>query len=74
MEVKTIGGLSVRSEWWHQLIDCATPTIYALSEKFNTFLESLTSHFSPLAPEDYATEHPVPSEFPIFFFKITKPS
>ena len=26
-EVKAIGGLSVRSEWWHQLIDCATPTI-----------------------------------------------
>ena len=63
MEVKAIGGLSVRSEWWHQLIDCATPTIYALCEKFNTFLESLTSHFSPLAPEAYATEAPVPPEF-----------
>ena len=47
-EVKAIGGLSVRSEWWHQLIDCATPTIYALCEKFNVFLDSLTSHFSPL--------------------------
>ena len=51
------------SKWWHQLIDCATPTIYALCEKFNTFLESLTSHFSPLAPEAYATEAPVPPEF-----------
>ena len=62
-EVKALGGLSVRSEWWHQLIDCATPTIYALCEKFNEFLDSLTSHFSPLAPEDYATEAPVPPEF-----------
>ena len=44
-------------------MDCATPTIYALSEKFNTFLESMTLHFSPLAPEDYATEEPVPSKF-----------
>ena len=61
--MKGIGGLSVRSKWWHQLIDCATPTIYALCEKFNTFLESLTSHFSPLAPEAYATEAPVPPEF-----------
>ena len=62
-EVKAIGGLSVRSEWWHQLIDCATPTIFALCEKFNVFLDSLTSHFSPLAPEFYATEAPVPPEF-----------
>ena len=45
-EVKAIGGLSVRSERWHQLIECATPTIYALCEKFNVFLDSLTSHFS----------------------------
>ena len=64
IEVKTIGDLSVRSEWWHQLIYCATPTIYSLSEKFNTFLESLTSHFSPLAPA-------VPSSFAS---QITKPS
>ena len=62
-EVKALGGLSVRSEWWHQLIDCATPTISALCEKFNEFLDSLTSHFSPLAPEDYATEAPVPPGF-----------
>ena len=62
-EVKAIGGLSDRSEWWHQLIDCATPTIDALCEKFNEFLDSLTSHFSPLAPEAYATEAPVPPEF-----------
>lgn len=61
--MKAIGGLSVRSEWWHQLIDSATPTIYALCEKFNVFLDSLTSHFSPLAPEFYATEAPVPPEF-----------
>ena len=61
--MKAIGSLSVRSERWHQLIDCATPTIYALCEKFNEFLDSLTSHFSPLAPEVYATEAPVPPEF-----------
>ena len=63
-EVKSLGGLSSSSEWWHQLLNSGTPSVAALCDQFNNFLHSLTSHFAPLDSASLASESlPVPPEF-----------
>ena len=47
-EVKSIGGLSSRDSWHHQLLSPDNPTCQHLVESINTFFTSLTSHFSPI--------------------------
>ena len=50
-EVNSIGGLSSRDSWHHQLLSSDNPTCQHLVESINTFFTSLTSHLSPLEPE-----------------------
>ena len=63
-EVKSLGGLSSSSEWWHQLLNSGTPSVAALCDQFNNFLHSLTAYFAPLDFASLASESlPVPPEF-----------
>ena len=60
-EVKALSGLTASSEWWHQMLGEAIPTVDALAERFNEFLCDLTSNFIPL-PESAVELVPVPQE------------
>ena len=60
-EVKALSGLTVSSEWWHQMLGEAIPTVDALAERFNQFLRDLTSNFVPLS-ESAVELVPVPQE------------
>ena len=60
-EVKALSGLTASSEWWHQMLGEAIPTVDALAGRFNEFLRDLTSNFIPL-PESAVELVPVPQE------------
>jgi hypothetical protein len=62
-EVKSIGGLSSRDSWHHQLLSPDNPTCQHLVESINTFFTSLTSHFSPLQSDSTVTQSDVPASF-----------
>ncbi|CAB4033726.1 Hypothetical predicted protein [Paramuricea clavata] len=59
-EVKSIGGLSSRESWVHQLLSEVNPTCEGLAESYNGYLVGLTSHFKPLleCTDDQETEVP----------------
>ncbi|CAB4000775.1 RNA-directed DNA polymerase from mobile element jockey [Paramuricea clavata] len=59
-EVKSIGGLSSRESWVHQLLSEVNPTCEDLAESYNGYLVGLTSHFKPLleCTDDQETEVP----------------
>ena len=62
-EVKSIGCLSSRDSWHHQLLSSDNPTCRHLVESINTYFTSLTSHFSPLQPDSTVTQSDVPASF-----------
>ncbi|CAB3994355.1 RNA-directed DNA polymerase from mobile element jockey-like [Paramuricea clavata] len=59
-EVKSIGGLSSRKSWVHQLLSEVNPTCEDLAESYNGYLVGLTSHFKPSleCTDDQETEVP----------------
>ena len=59
-EVKSIGGLSSRESWVHQLLSEVNPTCEDLAESYNGYLVGLTSHFKPFleCTDDQETEVP----------------
>ena len=64
-EVKSIsiGGLSSSNSWHHQRLSPENPTSQDLAQSINNFFTGLTSHFSPLEPDDIDTQLSVPPSF-----------
>ena len=66
-EVKSVGGLSSRDSWHHQLVSSDNRTTQHLVESINNFFTGLTSHFRPLEPDNTEMHLVVP---PSFFVNI----
>ena len=64
-EVKSLGGLSSRESWVHQLLSEVNPTCKDLAESYNGYLVGLTSHFEPLQKCTDVQEIEVPNHLQV---------